>query len=423
MVTTKNNGQNGRSLPEGWEWMELGNLVSFVGSGVTPKGGKNVYLKEGIPFIRSQNVYPDGLRLEDVAYVTKELHAEMNRTHIRAGDVLLNITGASIGRSTFVPESLGEANVNQHVCILRPLNIITPKFLSAFLNSNNGQDQIMEAQSGVTRQGLNYTQVRALQIPVPPLPEQERIVNRIEELFSDLEAGVAALERSRAGLRRYKASVLKAAVEGKLLESSGELLRGWRRATLSEVTTQIKDADHKMPKPADTDIPYVSTKDFVGDDNIDFENAKHISEEDYKALTRKIKPELGDILLSRYGTVGQIRKVKSDRPFQASYSIAIVKPLASEVLTDFLVILLRSEIGQQQMRDNIRASSQPDLGLESIRKFVVPLPPLDEQRRIVAEVERRLSVVGEVESAVDAGLVRAGRLRQSVLRSAFEGRL
>jgi type I restriction enzyme S subunit len=203
----------------------------------------------------------------------------------------------------------------------------------------------------------------------------------------------------------------------------GGLPEGWQWVTLADITSQIKDADHKMPKPADSNIPYVSTRDFVGDDDIDFESAKHISEEDYIALTRKIKPEPDNILLSRYGTVGQIRKVKTDRPFQASYSIAIIKPLANKILSNFLVALLRSEIGQQQMRDNIRASSQPDLGLESIRKFTFPLPPLEEQRRIVEEVERRLESARAVESAVDAGLKRAGRLRQAVLRSAFEGRL
>ncbi len=110
-------------LPEGWVWTTLGDMLTFIGSGITPRGGEKVYTDSGIPFIRSQNVYPDGLRLENVAHVSPKLHTDMSRTYLQANDVLLNITGASIGRSTVVPTSLGQANVNQHVCIITHIQV------------------------------------------------------------------------------------------------------------------------------------------------------------------------------------------------------------------------------------------------------------------------------------------------------------
>src|SRR5207253_10737839 len=124
---------------------------------------------------------------------------------------------------------------------------------------------------------------------------------------------------------------------------------------------------------------------------IDFDVAKQISREDYVVLSRKIKPERGDILLSRYGTVGEVRKVATDIEFQASYSIAIIKTLFLPNINDYLLYVLRSEVVQAQIRRDIRATAQPDLGLEYIRQFKIPLAPLPEQQRIVAAIEQQFT--------------------------------
>jgi type I restriction enzyme S subunit len=171
-------------LPDGWVWTRIGEVESFIGSGITPRGGRNVYVSSGIPFIRSQNVYPNGLHLNDIVYITPEMDVKMQRTAVHSGDVLLNITGASIGRSTFVPNHIDTANVNQHVCIIRIEYDVLPTYLSSYLNSTLGQSQIWGTQGGVTRQGLNYQQVRLLRFPICSLPEQQQIVTEIERRFS-----------------------------------------------------------------------------------------------------------------------------------------------------------------------------------------------------------------------------------------------
>ncbi len=113
-----------------------------IGSGVTPSGGSAGYLDAGVPLLRSQNVHFDGLRLDDVAYIANETHDEMNGTKLRDRDVLLNITGASIGRCAFVPDGFGEGNVNQHVCIIRTTPRLNHKFLTCSLSAPWGQDQV-----------------------------------------------------------------------------------------------------------------------------------------------------------------------------------------------------------------------------------------------------------------------------------------
>jgi type I restriction enzyme S subunit len=203
-------------VPDNWKWTSIGNNATFIGSGVTPKGGKKVYVSEGILFIRSQNVYMSGLKTDDIACITKEIHEKMKRTKIQSKDVLLNITGASIGRSTTIPINIKEANVNQHVCIIRN-PYISPYFLSYFLNSKSGQVQIFQMQSGATREGLNFQQVRALKIPLPPISEQHQIVSEIERHFSIADAVEKIIDESLNKAEKLRQSILKKAFEGKLV--------------------------------------------------------------------------------------------------------------------------------------------------------------------------------------------------------------
>ena len=204
------------NLPGSWDYCTVKEISQFIGSGITPKGGREVYVSKGIPFIRSQNVYPDGLRLEDIVFVTEKMHKEMKRTHVSPNDVLLNITGASIGRCTCVPEKFFEANVNQHVCIIRVVSEFLPQYLSIFLTSPIGQKQIFDSQGGVTRQGLNYSQLRAIILPLPPLAEQYEIVLSVGLLFERADAFDREVVLASRRCERLTQAVLGKAFAGKL---------------------------------------------------------------------------------------------------------------------------------------------------------------------------------------------------------------
>lgn len=178
-ISHRNSKGNRHSIPDEWKWTNINSVTTFIGSGITPRGGKAMYVKSGVPFIRSQNVYSNGLRLDDIVFVTQDLHNKMQRTQVKGGDVLLNLTGASIGRSTFIPMDFGPANVNQHVCIIRTDGLINPEFLSWWLNSSYIQDIIVDLQKGETREGLNYTHIRSLPIPYTIIEEQDEIARLI----------------------------------------------------------------------------------------------------------------------------------------------------------------------------------------------------------------------------------------------------
>lgn len=170
-------------IPKAWVIQSINDFVYKVGSGVTPRGGSASYVHSGVPLIRSQNVYSDGLRLEDVAYITAEQHKKMANSQLKPNDVLLNITGASIGRCHYLPSDFKEGNVNQHVCIIRPKqSAINSAFLAYLLNSELGQRQIISLQAGGNREGLNFQQIREISFATPMLPEQQKIVKVLQSI-------------------------------------------------------------------------------------------------------------------------------------------------------------------------------------------------------------------------------------------------
>ena len=185
-----------------------------IGSGITPSGGAASYLESGVPLLRSQNVHFDGLRLDDVAFIGEDTHAEMAGTRLRPGDVLLNITGASIGRCTFVPEGFGEGNVDQlrlhHPAVLQnrlPLPNLLP---IRPLGAGSGILQF----HGRISPGSGRRDLGEIQVPVPPLPEQERIVAYLDASCAAIDAAVAAKRRQIETLESLAGSVINKAVIG-----------------------------------------------------------------------------------------------------------------------------------------------------------------------------------------------------------------
>ena len=198
-------------IPVGWKVVRLGQYVEKVGSGITPKGGREAYVESGVKFIRSQNVLVGKFTLSDVAFISEEQHLKMSGTQLLAGDVLLNITGASIGRSCIVPEGFGEANVNQHVCIIRPGEEIESVYLSKLLNSPLGQNQINRFQAGGNREGLNFQQIRSFKIPLPTIEEQISI----SKILSTVEERLESLGKKRQMFKELKKGLMQQLLTGK----------------------------------------------------------------------------------------------------------------------------------------------------------------------------------------------------------------
>lgn len=202
-------------IPEHWSVGKVGYFTTKIGSGKTPKGGAEVYSQAGILFIRSQNVYDDGLKMEESTYIDEEIDEEMFGTRVYKDDVLLNITGGSIGRSC-IYQLYNHANVNQHVCIIRTIKtMIIPKFMHYFWISNLGHTSIAIHQTGANREGMNFEQISKTLIPIMSVKEQEDICNYLDKKCSAIDSAIEKKQAIIEKLKEYKKSLIYEVVTGK----------------------------------------------------------------------------------------------------------------------------------------------------------------------------------------------------------------
>ena len=201
-------------VPEEWEVCKLKYFTLKIGSGSTPTGGSEVYVNDGVKFLRSQNVYFEGLLLDDVVYISDEIDENMKGTRVLEGDVLLNITGGSIGRCFYVDSTLGRANVNQHVSIIRPYNSNT-KYIKYYLQSYLGQYQVKQLQTGGNREGLSAAAIKDFRFINCPLAEQQAIADYLDRKCGEIDELITIKQQKIESLKEYKKSVIYEYVTGK----------------------------------------------------------------------------------------------------------------------------------------------------------------------------------------------------------------
>lgn len=285
-----------------WEIEDLGSKTVKVGSGITPKGGDSNYKRNGRPFVRSQNIGWGCLILDDVAYIDDDTHATFTSTEILEKDVLLNITGASIGRSAIADQRIKGGNVNQHVCIIRTQeNKLNPFFLNQYLLSDYGQDQIDSFQAGGNRQGLNFQQIRSFSIPLPPKEKEQQ---KIADCLSSIDDLITVQTQKVEALKIHKKGLMQ-----QLFPREGETVPRLRFPEFRDAgeweCKQLKDACGKPfsgGTPSTTNRTYYGgTIPFIRSGEIDkhftelFLTEKGLSNSSAKLV------QVGDVLVALYG--------------------------------------------------------------------------------------------------------------------------
>ncbi|TSA07284.1 MAG: hypothetical protein D4R79_17795 [Comamonadaceae bacterium] len=445
----------------------LGDITTKVGSGSTPRGGESAYQSEGIPLIRSMNVHFDGFRRDGLAFLNAAQAAALKNVEVRANDVLLNITGASIGRVTSAPTEMDGARVNQHVCIIRPDDRLESSFLRWFLASPSQQRLINGIESGATRQALTKEKILDFEIPLPAVDQQREIVAELEKQFSRLDEAVANLQRVKANLKRYKASVLKDAVEGRLVPTEAELARregcsfetgeqllqriletrciswigrgkfktpdaletmgllelpsGWAWTSVEQIAEVISGLTKNPTRESlPLKLPYLRVANVYANE-LRLDDMAEIGVADNEL--QKLMVLKNDLLVVEgNGSPDQIGRVAkwdgSISPCVHQNHLIKVRAVIAE--PDWMLNWLISPGGRKQ----IELVSSSTTGLHTLSSgkvghLPVPLPPVAEQQRIVSEVDRRLSLIRRVETEVDTNLKRAERLRAATLQKSF----
>ncbi len=203
-------------VPKYWDVTRLGFLCKKIGSGKTPLGGSETYIDSGVVFIRSQNVYDEGLRLDDVVYISEQTDSEMYWSRVNSGDILLNITGASLGRTCLVPNNFEPANVNQHVCIIRLIEAELGSYIAMVMKSSCLKAQIDAAQTGAAREGLNFGVISKLTFALPPISEQQNIAAFLDRETAKHDTLTAEAKTAITLLQERRTALISAAVTGKI---------------------------------------------------------------------------------------------------------------------------------------------------------------------------------------------------------------
>jgi type I restriction enzyme S subunit len=398
-------------IPKDWDVGLIGDLAIKVGSGITPTGGEKVYKNEGRPFIRSQNVGWGNLLLDDVAFIDEETHASFSATEIRVDDVLLNITGASIGRSAIADKRIESGNVNQHVCIIRvDKNKLAPHYVNLFLLSKMGQKQIDSFQAGGNRQGLNFGQIKSFRFPLPPLPEQHAIAAAL----SDTDSMLIALDALIAKKLLIKQGTMQELLTGRKrlpgftakweVKKIGEITRTTAGGTPSTLIDSYWGGEIKWMSSGELHLKRV------------YDVEGRITEEGLKNSSTSIIPPKC-VLIGLAGQ-GKTRGTVAINMVElcTNQSIAAILP-SSAFIPEYLYFNFDSRY------DELRSISTGDggrggLNLTLINKMDVPLPPLPEQ---IAIAETLSDMDAEI-AALEARREKTSLLKQGMMQELLTGK-
>ena len=443
-----------------WEVKRLEELSSAIQYGYTAKATTE---RLGPKLLRITDIQNDAVDWDAVPFCEINVK-EIEKYRLGKNDLLFARTGATVGKSYLIPGSIPESVFASYLIRVRLLEKVHPKYVAYFFRSGEYWRQITESQVGIGQPNVNGTKLAQIKIPVAPLYQQGLIVAEIEKQFSRVDEAIG-------NLKRYKAAVLKAAVEGKLteewrmqhpkIESASKLIerilverrmkwtgrgnykeptapdtdnlsllpRGWAWATVDQVAAPEPNSITDGPFGSNLKTehytaigPRVIRLQNIGEGVFVNEEA-HISEEHFVRL-KKHRIFAGDLVIAVLG---------EDPPrsclIPQSVGHAIVKADCirfkphRDVVAPYLNVVLNSEPTRQRAKSIVHGVGRPRLNLGEVRTLVVPVPPTVEQQAIVAEVERRLSVIEELTGTVEASRTRADRLRQSVLTRAFSGEL
>lgn len=361
-------------------------------------------------------------------------------------------------------------------------DVVISKYLEAFLLSSHAQYEIDRMKTGGNESGLNLTHGRfkKLLVPVAPIEQQKRIVAKIEELFSHIDAGIEALKKAKQLLKQYRQSVLKAAVTGELTkewreankdklepasqllerilkerrqkweeqqleqfkakgkmpkddkwkvkykephtaEYEGEMPIGWIAVTASQLAEHIVDGTHHTPKYVDQGIDFVSAKN-INDWEVDYIETKKITKEEHEELIKRCHPKKGDVLLTKSGTLGRAAVVKDDHIFSVFESVAVF-PVLDKSISDYIVLAIHEAAMGDAGRKIQKGIAVKHLHLEDLRKMEFLLPSKPEIEEIVRVFENVTSASFRLAKELEVKLLQAEKAKQSVLSSAFSGRL
>ena len=416
-------------VPDNWCWTRLGASINlYNGDRGSNYPSKKDYQSRGIPFINAGAIVDGELNEAEFNYISEEKYNALRAGKIQQGDLLYCLRG-SIGKTAIVHQEFKGA-ISSSLCILRTKESMLKEFLYYLLCSNVIWHQQALAENGSAQPNLSAASVMEYIIPLSPLPEQRRIVDRIESLFAKLDEAKQKAQDALDSFETRKAAILQKAFTGALTarwrKEHGVGMESWEEKTLQDVCLmKITDGTHKTPTYCDKDdgFPFISSKD-VTTEKICWDNVKYIVPSLHDELYARLSPQKDDILLAKNGTTGVAAIVEDDRIFDIYVTLAVLRPNPKLITPRYLWRIVNSPICKNQFNEHLTGIGVPNLHLRDIKEVLIRVPNmLDEQTEIVRILDDLLAKEQQAKEAAEAVLEQIDLMKKSILARAFRGKL
>lgn len=409
---------------EGWIVVKLSDVCEKVQDGAHSSPQKTFDEKQAnrYLYITSKNIRNDYVDLTNVTYVDEEFHQSIfPRCNPEFGDVLLTKDGANTGNVTL--NTLTEPfSLLSSVCLIKTKkDLLLPSFLKYYIQSPEGFKNVTGQMAGAAIKRIVLHKIKSAQIPLPPLPEQQRIVSLLDETFVGLAQVHANAERNLVNARE----VFEAEME--VVFTSKESTK-WAERSLIEVCEKIQDGAHNSPKVTypekrkDTYM-YITSKN-IRNDYMDLSKVDYVDESFHQSIYPRCNVEFGDVLLTKDGAnTGNVTLNTLHEPFSTLSSVCLIKTKRQVLMPAFLKYYIRSTVGFKNITGQMAGAAIKRIVLHKIKSSRVPIPPLEEQRAIVERLDALAAETSRLEAVYQSKLEAVEELKKSVLGKAFEGEL
>jgi type I restriction enzyme S subunit len=415
-------------VPEHWTILRVKDTVIKIGNGVTPKGGSEVYTDVGIPFIRSQNVYDDGLHIEDISFISDEIHCDMKVSQLKEDDILINITGASIGRTCVVPIELGIANINQHVAFLRTKYWFNTTYISLFLKSPFIKKYIQFEQNGASKEAFNLTQIANIPIVLPNVEEQTVISAYLDTKIVQIDRKIDLLTQKATQYSKLKQSLINETVTRGLdktvamkdsgVEWIGEVPEHWGVTRIKDITIVKRGAS---PRPIDDPIYFDEEGEFSWVRISDLSASERYLLGTKEKLSKlgsmlSVKRYPGDLILSIAGTVGKpiITKIK------CCIHDGFVWFPNLKVNPEFLYYCFSTGLPYQGLG---KLGTQLNLNTETVGLISLPMPSDEELNNIICYLDTKTAHVDRIIETINTQIEKLKELRKTLINDVVTGKI
>lgn len=414
-------------VPENWVWVRLGEIVDIL-NGDRGKNypAKSTLSKEGIPFISAANLCDNVVVEDDLLCMSEEQYNKLSAGKLRRNDIVLCIRG-SLGKHGKFPFEKGAIASSLVILRSKDRDALTDDYVMQYLDVPLFYDEIKKYDNGTAQPNLAAKNLELFLIPLPPFSEQQRIVERIEELFAKLDEAKERLQEVADSFAVRKAAILHKAFTGELTKQwrreNGVSDASWVEKTIGEFA-DVKGGK-RLPKghqliTEETRHPYLRIADF-GENTIDMSDLHYISEETFSLISRYIITK-NDVYISIVGTIGKSGVIPSVLD-GANLTENAARIISKVTLPKYLNFFLQSPDTQNDIQDRIRSATLGKLSLLNIKAISVPLPSLPEQHEIVRLIDDLLARERAAQQAAEQALASIDLMKKSILARAFRGEL